>query len=447
MPKDQEWNAFVAQSDQLVDPGLSVRDIENITYPGKDHPAAAEVRGGMLERKSKYLKSYTPGWYVLSPTHLHEFKSADRIASQNPVMSLYLPEQKLGSHSQPESTSHKFMLKGRQTGSMHRGHAWVFRAESHETMLAWYEDIKNLTEKTGEARNAFVRKHARSMSGASYRAASISSDGVMDEDEADETPYSAENTLRNQSHLTEDGQPQSRSQSQRPQSGGRFPSDVHINHLNQQHPLSPSSGTNSEPKDSNTMSSSTNLDQVQPHSQHTGREIDTPDRPLASHEPAAPERPVLENRHNSNYADWMTAQQRGGVVSPYQSEALKPQHESHPQTIISTLDGAPVILHSGDPLFHRTPPENVPNNHTNHTNAATTDHDVESPVTAAGDKNKPNDKGLVDDGVLGPASPVVNSRPSPGSRQSSSFEPPAPSRASTLADIKVPGQFPIVQNS
>jgi hypothetical protein len=62
----------------------------------------------MLERKSKYLKSYTPGWYVLSPTHLHEFKSADRIYTQPPVMSLLLTDQKLGSRSQPGSSSHKF---------------------------------------------------------------------------------------------------------------------------------------------------------------------------------------------------------------------------------------------------------------------------------------------------------------------------------------------------
>jgi hypothetical protein len=52
-------------------------------------------------------------------------------------MSLYLPEQKLGSHSSEGSSSNKFMLKGRQTGSMHRGHSWVFRAESFETMSAW----------------------------------------------------------------------------------------------------------------------------------------------------------------------------------------------------------------------------------------------------------------------------------------------------------------------
>jgi hypothetical protein len=52
-------------------------------------------------------------------------------------MSLYLPEQKLGSHSNEGGSSNKFMLKGRQTGSMHRGHSWVFRCESFETMSAW----------------------------------------------------------------------------------------------------------------------------------------------------------------------------------------------------------------------------------------------------------------------------------------------------------------------
>src|SRR5271154_6846474 len=117
-------------------------------------------------------------------------------------MSLYLPEQKLGSHSEPLSSSHKFMLKGRQTGSMHRGHTWIFRAETHETMMAWYAVIKELTEKTGEQRNEFVRRtHARSLSGNSIRAASIggSSDGGMEEDEADRQPYSSEQSVRGNS--------------------------------------------------------------------------------------------------------------------------------------------------------------------------------------------------------------------------------------------------------
>ena len=62
MARDHEWDAFVRNNDHFVDPNLSVRSVEHIFYPGKDSPAASEVRAGMLERKSKYLKSYTPGW-------------------------------------------------------------------------------------------------------------------------------------------------------------------------------------------------------------------------------------------------------------------------------------------------------------------------------------------------------------------------------------------------
>ncbi|KAL9119489.1 MAG: hypothetical protein Q9187_003953 [Circinaria calcarea] len=242
MAKDHEWSAFVDNNEHFVDPRLPVRRVENIHYPGKDHPAASEVRAGLLERKSKYLKSYTPGWYVLSPTHLHEFKSADHINAQTPIMSLYLPEQKLGSHSTADSSSHKFMLKGRQAGGLHRGHGWVFRAETYDTMMAWYEDIKNLTEKTGEERNAFVRRHARSVSGGSHKPGSISSDGALDEDEADEVPYSANASQFDQTLPREQKLPE------RPQPGGRFPSDINIRR-NLQVPPPPSSDTSSDDRD------------------------------------------------------------------------------------------------------------------------------------------------------------------------------------------------------
>ena len=65
MAKDREWDAFVLDNENFVDPRMPVRSPDQITYPGKDAPAAAEVRSGMLERKSKYLKSYTPGWCAL----------------------------------------------------------------------------------------------------------------------------------------------------------------------------------------------------------------------------------------------------------------------------------------------------------------------------------------------------------------------------------------------
>lgn len=176
--------------------------------------------------------------YVLSTTHLHEFKSPDRISTQTPVMSLPLADQKLCSHSNADSTSHKFMLKGRQSGGMHRGHAWVFRAESYDTMLGWFSDIKNLTEKTGLEREAFIRRtHARSVSGGSNKAGSVGSDSALDEDEADQVPYSA---AASQVEVA----PEEEKLPQRPNPGGRFPSALNVNR-DSQIPLSPSSPSSS----------------------------------------------------------------------------------------------------------------------------------------------------------------------------------------------------------
>ncbi|POR36487.1 Phosphatidylinositol 4,5-bisphosphate-binding protein SLM1 [Tolypocladium paradoxum] len=250
MPKDQEWIHFVAHNDQIVDSTIPMRSTEQIHYPGQDHVAAQEIRAGLLERKSKYLKSYTAGWYVLSTTHLHEFKSADK--AQAPVMSLYLPEQKLGSHSTEGGSSNKFILKGRQTGAMHRGHTWVFRAESHDTMMAWYEDIKALTEKTPEERSQFVRTHSRSLSQSSRRSAS--SDGIVDED--DEEPFSADQVDVNP-------EPRPELVSRRSQPGGRFPSDIQVNAQRglqaPQSPSSVSSGRQEYPTDAQAVAAAGTL--------------------------------------------------------------------------------------------------------------------------------------------------------------------------------------------
>ncbi|KAI0198656.1 hypothetical protein F4808DRAFT_451894 [Astrocystis sublimbata] len=216
MPKDREWMNFVQRDSQFVDPEIPIRTPDHIHYPGQDHYACQEIRAGLLERKSKYLKSYTAGWYVLSPTHLHEFKSADKTGV--PVMSLYLPEQKLGSHSSEGGSSNKFILKGRQTGTMHRGHTWVFRAESHDTMMAWYEDIKALTEKSPEELSNFVRGHARTYSRSSQR--SISSDGNIDEE--DDVPFTADPAVTTPSSRQDSYQKQHHA-------GGRFPSDIQVN--------------------------------------------------------------------------------------------------------------------------------------------------------------------------------------------------------------------------
>ncbi|KAJ5172902.1 hypothetical protein N7492_005495 [Penicillium capsulatum] len=431
MPQDHEWNSFVATTDELVDPRIPLRNVDNITYTGKDHPAAAEVRAGMLERKSKYLKSYTPGWYVLSPTHLHEFKSADRVAWQTPVMSLYLPEQKLGSHSQEDSSSHKFMLKGRQTGAMHRGHSWVFRAESHETMMSWFEDIESLINKTGEARNAFVRRHVRSVSGRSMSGRSAGSE-AMEDDEADQTPYSAESVVL----------AQERPMSATRQPGGTFPSDVQIDrHL--QAPLSPSSGDSSAGRDviaaagSYPDNSSAMARSPQPY---TAQEIDQ----SSSRSPPADASQPRMSRHDSYYGQWIGP---AAIVAKQKESQQAEAANVEDREIRSDGDHNSVVAMSGvmgaaDRRENSAPPQVARRESvsTAPTNTNTTDYTNHTIATSLDDTHELNGVGVV--GAVPLEDQFVEKRGAGGTAKTGP-DLSRPKQDSVIAlDMKIPGRFP-----
>jgi hypothetical protein len=400
MPRDLEWSKFVRSDPHFVDPDMPLRKLEDIQYPGKYHPATTEVRAGMLERKSKYLKSYTPGWYVLSPTHLHEFKSADRIYTQPPVMSLYLPDQKLGSRSQPGSSSHKFVIKGRQAGSMHRGHTWVFRAETYDTMVAWFEDIKALTEKSGEERNAFVRRHASVRSTSAGSARSASSDGGLEEDEADAVPFSASQSL--QEHTRD----QSPVRPSRPSPGGRFPSDLMVNR-NLQAPLSPSSGSSEVNYDITTMSGGPQevhpthpahtpaYDSVghvqpaqyaqpaqytQPIQQQSQHAYENPYATEQSYAPAAHDYPVqsvpsesyypsypengqsIQRQDSHNYGSWMAPAAGGAATGALANEALRKKQlaQQHAEARDQELNGQPQAMNQPEFSSAQVPGQQYP---------------------------------------------------------------------------------------
>lgn len=455
MPRDLEWNHFVLHDPHFVNPNLPIRRLEDIEYPGKHHPATCEVRAGMLERKSKYLKSYTPGWYVLSPTHLHEFKSADRIYTQPPVMSLYLPDQKLGSHSQPGSSSHKFILKGRQTGSMHRGHHWVFRAESYDTMLAWYEDIKNLTEKSGEERNAFVRRHARSVSQGSAR--SVSSNGDLEEDEADDVPYSANQSMI-ANEAVRDG-PQ-----QRPSPGGRFPSDLQIER-NLQAPLPGSSGSSEVGNDITTASGGlqafpnpynpgdessneppfapSNVDGFAQNSDHLYQQP-----PQASNDVPyyagtssnqAPPPPATKSsdkiaieRHDSTYGEWM-APAAGGAAAGALAVGAYDHHDQHEQA------PPPSQSFAQAPLSSQTFSPGVPVSAPGLSESASFTNTVSTlpssfPPSSANDEKQSFLGGTEVAAVAASGKPQETGQTFPGvSRQNTDF---------SVSDLHVPGEYP-----
>ncbi|SCW01976.1 LAFE_0E11408g1_1 [Lachancea fermentati] len=140
-----EWDNFIAKDPNFIEPDLPMRHVRDIVYKNQTDPLAYEVRAGFLERRSKFLKSYSKGFYVLTPSFLHEFKTADRKKDFVPVMSLSLNDCTVAEHSKKGSSEHKFILHAKQNGIIHRGHNWVFRADSYDSMMNWFSDIKKLT--------------------------------------------------------------------------------------------------------------------------------------------------------------------------------------------------------------------------------------------------------------------------------------------------------------
>jgi hypothetical protein len=295
-------------------------------------------------------------------------------------MSLYLPEQKLGSHSQEDSSSHKFMLKGRQTGAMHRGHSWVFRAESHETMMSWYEDIESLINKTGEARNAFVRKHVRSLSGRSIN------NEVMEDDEADRTPYSAGSVIMSQDRPTSSRQ-----------AGGAFPSDVQIDR-NLQAPLSPSSGDSSAGRGDMVAAAGSFPDGSSPYNDTSrraaSREADHDSYQAYGSNDGAMEKSPRPNmmQHDSYYGDWIGP----AAIVTRQKQTQKQENAPDDREVRSDGDQASLAAISGVGFVDRrdrsAPPQmarresvsTAPTNtnateYTNHTNATSVDDTHEPP--------------------------------------------------------------------
>ena len=400
-------------------------------------------------------------------------------------MSLYLPDQKLGSHSQPGGSSHKFVLKGRQTGSMHRGHSWVFRAESYDTMLAWHEDIKSLTEKSGEERNAFVRRHTRSVSQGSHR--SVSSDGGLDEDEADEVPYSANQSMTNEAVREEPPQ--------RPSPGGRFPSDIQVNYL--QAPLSPSSGSSEIDHDLTTASGglqgpylgsgyqehepnhesghqqhsapqpipqpqqaypqqygyndSTMFAALNPHSQQSQAPYPTSSNPVpAAYQPEAPyvspiqpssypNNPPDIERHNSMYGDWMAPAAGGAAAEVLGTEAYRHHQQQQEPQPRYPIEETPA------PVSHSQVPAPAPLNHTSLSEPASPTSAVSIvPISVSNDpaRNEP----FLDEAEAAPAaaSAVVSKTGGPATQETEDVFPSIIRHNTnvSVSDLHVPGQYP-----
>lgn len=97
-------------------------------------------------------------------------------------------------------------------------------------MLEWYEAIKKLTEVSGAERTAFVVQatspHKRTASDSSRRADSFSSENGIDNDDADEIPYSGQHSTTEDDPAIYGDDPL---EPPRRPDVGRFPSDIQVN--------------------------------------------------------------------------------------------------------------------------------------------------------------------------------------------------------------------------
>lgn len=140
-----EWENFIARDDNFISPNLPMRKLKEIIYKYQYDPMTYEIHSGYLERRSKFLKSYSRGFYVLTPNFLHEFKTSDRKKDLVPVMSLALNECTVAEHSKKGSSENKLVLHAKQNGIIHRGHNWVFKTDSYESMMTWFDNLKIFT--------------------------------------------------------------------------------------------------------------------------------------------------------------------------------------------------------------------------------------------------------------------------------------------------------------
>ena len=180
-----EWIAFASRSDHLLDPDTPLRNPETIDYPGKEDPSVIPVHQGMLERKKRFTNAYKESFYVLTPAgYLHEHASSDPVRHPVPELSLFLPECTLGAPSTAAASTHKFHIEGRtgqQSNMFGTNVAYTFRARSHDEMMEWWNDIKQLSK--------VYLTTSEQMDRSGPVPAAVRAAGYRDEEEEDDEEY------------------------------------------------------------------------------------------------------------------------------------------------------------------------------------------------------------------------------------------------------------------
>ncbi|KAI9702865.1 MAG: hypothetical protein M1836_008079 [Candelina mexicana] len=146
IPLDFEWNGFVKRnSNILIDPREPQRSMSNVNFPNQNHHATQPLIAGSLERKSRVIKTYSNGYYVVTPAkYLHEFKDDDHIRKDpTPELSLYLPDCVVGAaNGALFNVKGKDVSKGKVGGALSMTHELAFKAHTPADAEKWWEVLR-----------------------------------------------------------------------------------------------------------------------------------------------------------------------------------------------------------------------------------------------------------------------------------------------------------------
>jgi hypothetical protein len=143
-----EWTQFInSPSSPLIAYDTPKRRIENIYFNNCDaYPTKAIYEGIMQRKEGKLLKSYTSGYYVLTPSRfLLQYSSQNHVKDPTPDFAIYLPEAQVGELAPRTSGKNKFVIQAKDSArTIGIGHKnYSFKTNTYDECLAWYNAITN----------------------------------------------------------------------------------------------------------------------------------------------------------------------------------------------------------------------------------------------------------------------------------------------------------------
>lgn len=147
IPPESEWANFYNRNlNQLVPYDKPKRQMSNITFQNDSHPATKPIIEGILLRKEgKLLKSWSSGYYVLTPSHyLLQYTSNNYVKDPTPEFALYLPEAHVGEVSTKEGGKYKFTVQAKDaTRTVGLGSkTYAFKTNTFDEIGGWHAAIK-----------------------------------------------------------------------------------------------------------------------------------------------------------------------------------------------------------------------------------------------------------------------------------------------------------------